>query len=382
MDTELQQLFESLRTDADALKLASPQAARRRGVRQRRRAYVTGAFVVVLILLCGTAYAQRVDSSPFATLPGSGAVGPTRTPANGGGGGVVLNDVVYSPDGKYLATADSDGSAQLWSADTHQPIRTFAGRGQQAAISVAFAPDGKTLAVSDSSGLVTLWDVATASSTDTLSQPGSGPVTDVAFSPDGRTIATASEDGPARLWNVETGSMDTALVAVNVRIISLAFSRDGKLLVTGGQQVDQPGGQPTVELWDVGTGRQTTAIAGFTHPVVSVAFSPDGGTVAAGDGDDNTVHTYSAATGLETAGFVATGASSVFGVAYSPDGTKLAAAYEDATARLWNSATGQPVTTFTGHTDTVEALAFSPDGRTLATASADGTLRFSSVPTR
>ena len=65
----------------------------------------------------------------------------------------------------------------------------------------------------------------------------------------------------------------------------------------------------------------------------------------------------------------------VVGVAFSPDGTLLATASLDGTARLWEVASGVPIRTLTGHTHYVHEVAFSPDGTLLATASADGTAR-------
>jgi WD40 repeat protein len=376
METDLDQLFAALRADADAMKLDPPQIARRRGGR-RRRGQITGAFIAVLVLLCGTAYTYSETRSPFSDSSGAGVARPT--PSHPASPAVALNGVAFSPDGKSLATADADGSARLWSATTRKPIKTFTGTAEQA-ISVAFSPDGKVLAVADSSGAVTLWNVTAAEATATLAVPGTGPVTDVAFSPDGSTVATASEDSPVRLWNVATGQVTATIAAANVRVIQLAFSHDGKLLATGGQLVDQAGGQTTVGVWTVATGRPAIAITDFTQAVVAVAFSPDGDWFAAGDADDGTVHVWSISTGNSGTDFVASGTNSVFGVAYSPNGKDLAVAYRDHTARLWSAATGEAVTTFTGHTDIVEGLAFSPDSNTLATASADGTLHLWAVP--
>jgi WD40 repeat protein len=63
----------------------------------------------------------------------------------------------------------------------------------------------------------------------------------------------------------------------------------------------------------------------------------------------------------------------IFSVCYSPDGTRLATASADHTARLWNPVDGQCVQVFKGHKGEVNCVAFSPDGKLVATASDDGT---------
>ena len=56
-------------------------------------------------------------------------------------------------------------------------------------------------------------------------------------------------------------------------------------------------------------------------------------------------------------------------VAFSPDGSKLATASDDRTAKVWDAATGEELSTLTGHDDFVASVAFSPDGTRLVTAS-------------
>ena len=110
-----------------------------------------------------------------------------------------------------------------------------------------------------------------------------------------------------------------------------------------------------------------------THRVNACAWSPDGTRLATASGD-RTARVWDAATGQPT--LTLTGhTDSVNACAWSPDGTRLATASGDRTARVWDTTTGQPTLTLTGHTDSVRASEWSPDGTRLATASDDRTIR-------
>jgi hypothetical protein len=107
----------------------------------------------------------------------------------------------------------------------------------------------------------------------------------------------------------------------------------------------------------------------------SVAFSPDGTLVAAGN-EDNTLRLWDVKTGRISGPALAGHTANVYSVAFSPDGKRIVSGSDDKTLRLWDARTGKPIgAPFTGHTDGVYSVAYSPDGKRIVSASNDLTLR-------
>jgi WD40 repeat protein len=198
----------------------------------------------------------------------------------------------------------------------------------------------------------------------------------VAFSPDGGLLATASADKTARLWDTATGQPMRTFVGHQSVVDEVAFSPDGTLLATASRD-------GTARLWDTETGKPVHIFADHEHltrlamalgaaEFRDVTFSPDG-TLLATAGRDKTARLWNTASG-QPERTLSGHRGSVSGVAFSPDGTMLATASEDKTARLWDTATGQPIRTLSGHRGWVSGVTFSPDGTLLATAHTDNTV--------
>jgi WD40 repeat protein/tRNA A-37 threonylcarbamoyl transferase component Bud32 len=257
---------------------------------------------------------------------------------------------------------------------------------------VTFSPDGRQLAVVQTRAVV-LIDAATgreqARLPQELPQDGLFPYVQ-AYHPSGAVLVLGTINPPAgaaaselalHFWDTQTGRPRPSLrgpVAVEraaeVRTLymlrKLAFSRDGRLLAVPVAQLvwtQERGAVMTteVQVWDVEAGRVAVALQ-LPQVVHDLAFTADGRLALAG--------------GTATAAFVeiwdlekreavvrcAGHTRSVYCLALSPDGRRLATGGSDQTVKVWDTATGQEVLTLGGFQRAPTVLAFSADGRRLA----------------
>ncbi len=278
----------------------------------------------------------------------------------------------FSPDGGLVAVAEqgSDSSkpskVEIWSVRTSSVVHSLSYPDE--VISADFSPHGHVLAAGDDAGNVVLWDTRTWQRIAAL--PDTAECYAVAFSPDGKLIATAADSRTIELWSVATHRPLRRLPwpgDIEWEIWSLAFSPNGRTVAAGA------GEDGFVRLWDTATGRIRRTFRAHDQTVDSVAFSHNGHFLATG-GLDGTTKIWDTRQWRLVRRIRARGASAVFAVAFSPDDCLLGVAYGEpnSTALLVSVVTGHHTRTCRqgkGSFSSMYGLAFSPDGRLLATTS-------------
>ncbi|REJ44776.1 MAG: protein kinase [Microcystis flos-aquae TF09] len=276
----------------------------------------------------------------------------------------VVWSVIYSPDGRYLASGSQDKTIKIWEVATGKELRTLTGHSDRVR-SVVYSPDGRYLASGSWDKTIKVWDVVTGTELRTLAGY-SGWVWSVAYSPDGRYLASGSDDDTLTIWEVATGKQLRTLTGHSLFVMSVVYSPDGRYLASGN-------GDKTIKIWEVATGKELPTFTGHSSVVLSVVYSPDGRYLASGS-SDKTIKIWEVATGKELP--TLTGHSrEVMSVVYSPDGRYLASGSQDKTIKIWEVATGKELRTLTGHSSSVLSVVYSPDGRYLASGSGDKTIK-------
>jgi WD40 repeat protein len=153
----------------------------------------------------------------------------------------------------------------VWSVSSLRRLRLITHGGPFDA--AAFSPDGRLIGAAGTDGVAKLFDARTGA----LVQPLRGhteAVTGIAFSADGRFVVTSSLDHDARIWDVATGRQTEVLSGNSGPVLGASFSPDGRWVVTAGPA--------SAGVWDVSNGDPIAFLRGHTSQLTAASFSPDG----------------------------------------------------------------------------------------------------------
>jgi hypothetical protein len=295
------------------------------------------------------------------------------------GHGADADSVSFSPDSKVIAAGGWDASIRIWNTATGQYQSTISGFFGGAA---PYSPDGKTIAGGSDNNAI-IWNATTGQ----ILQIHSGhtdKVQTVAFSTDGKWLVSGGKDNSVYVWDAVADSPGRQLVGHTAPVLSVTFSRGGKWIASA--SFDQ-----NVIVWDAATAQRIDTLRG-TNKMNAAVFSPDD-TLLATAGWDGNIRLWDTGSWLipvlkggdprppPAVKLVLPGNGQIVTtVAFSPDGKLIASGGYDDTVRIWNTATGAQVRSFTGHSSTIWAVGFSPDGKWIASASADKTVKIWKAP--
>ena len=178
-----------------------------------------------------------------------------------------------------------------------------------------------------------------------------------------------------KLWDLASAKERVTLDAHTLPVYAVAVPPDGKHPGDRRRRPSKAAAGRTVPVGPGGPARGARKARDVEQAVWSVAYSPDGSLLAASI-VPGTIKIWDAKTG---AGRQVLSAPSVRPVAFSPDGKLLATGHGGGIVGLWETATWKKITSWQGQKKVIFTVAFAPEGGTLASACQDGTVNLYSV---
>jgi WD40 repeat protein/serine/threonine protein kinase len=298
-----------------------------------------------------------------------------------------ISHLTFHPDGQRLAAVSGSGqdvgNLTLWDASTGQELLRLKGPFQDAKL--VFSSDGRRIAGAGNGPTVTVWDAVTGRGWLTL-KGHTGNVRSLAFSPDGTRLLSVGEDGTVRTWDVTASEQPLRLKPGARYVHDVVLNADCTRVTTAGPP---PGNDAmdVVQVWDLSgqllcTVERKSRLNALVVDSSKVGLSPDGRFVAQAtstsvrDGDKSRdecqFHVWDVGTGRQLVGLTEEGG--FYGVAFSPDGRRVASAFQpkdsalQVQVKVWDALTGQELQRLEGASGGFGKVSFSADGGRLAFA--------------
>lgn len=276
----------------------------------------------------------------------------------------------FSGDGSRILTAFNDNTMRLWDGASGKPVTTIrvASEAGPSGLIAALSPDGTRIAAApDFAKSVNLWDAATGRVIVVLTGRDGTAASAIAFSHDGQRVATGWYDGTTHIWDAGSGREVSILAGQRQRVKTIAFSPDCERIITGSDcawdistHAWTAGGE--ARLWDARSGRELAVLLGHKYGIQGAQFSQNGSFMLTASSDS--VRVWRADSGQLLWALDARD-ENLIDATFSPDGTRVAIASTNQTARILDAESGHAVLVLRGHEGSVLSVAFSPDSALL-----------------
>ncbi|HLM88095.1 MAG TPA: serine/threonine-protein kinase [Streptosporangiaceae bacterium] len=216
----------------------------------------------------------RPQRPAVGTSPSRAALPPPQLQVAPSSGSWSL--LAFDPSGRWLASADGDGTITLWDVASGLPVRSWSAEAHVLAMA---AGPGNQLAVGGDDGCARIWDVERAALRGQFCGHVGG-VQAVALDHSGIRLATGDTDGVVRLWDPRSGEPVSALRLAHCAVTALAFDPAAGQLAAGGDG-------SKLRVWDVGSPNKAILLAEppYGEEATAIAFDAAGGQLAIGGAD-------------------------------------------------------------------------------------------------
>ena len=280
------------------------------------------------------------------------------------GHSAVVRRVNFAGRGDALVSAASDGTARVWDASSGEATAVLRGRDAHG-LDADVSRDRRFVVGVGEDGLARVWDVARG-------LPAGEPLNDiylegraigVDMNDEGTLVLLGLQDGSSATYDVATGELISAYRGHANEVVAARFGAAEEAIAT----ISHDG---TARVWDAGP--RELSLPG-SETARAVAWSDDGTLIAAAM-TTGEVGVWDSRSGRPAARFPASRAA-LNAIAFAPNGERVAVGDEDGLVRVWDVLRQEPAGHALAHDDAVYSVDFSPDGSRLASASIDGTVR-------
>ncbi|CAE6527260.1 unnamed protein product [Rhizoctonia solani] len=301
---------------------------------------------------------------------------PASLPVNAHSGAV--SSVTFSKNSDLVLSGSDDNSVRVWNVHTGTHTATIGHANE--ILSVAFSSDNTRYAATSRDGKFLIGDIDVDNGPwfgEPISRRGHiGPLGSIGFSVDG-SLVTGSYHGSIQTWDPETRrNIDQPFPKHGGPVTAVVSARrdDRHLIITAC-------GDGMIRLFDTSTGALIfPPLSGHEKSVTSIACSPTAACIASGS-YDKTIRVWDGNTGAQVIDPITGHTGPVQSVALfePPNGARIiVSGSDDKTVRLWPWVVGTEVPIgqiLSGHTSSVWSVAFSPDGKYVVSGSADREIR-------